>query len=213
MDSLGIEEKGAPPPQKQFEQDFKANVADLDAVHGKPRNEEEKKQDDSDIKQMDRDDLTPMWRSPWFPCKDLSKYLVKNPAREFPDLSQKYHKVQYVVRANFDHLQLQKAKGRSTPLVLPPHAHPDKCLDGDLTASPARRRKHLTRLISYCWQLNRLMDEHELWKQQQAEKRKVIKPKKKPKKEKKEKKKKKNKRGKKGKDTGLYIIYICVFYI
>ena len=190
-----------PPTLKQFTDDFVPTPKDIDAIHGN-RNEEEKKADDAAITQMATDDLKPKyWKAPWFECKDLSKYTVKDPAKEFPRIVRQYENIMDIWSKNF-RFGLQRRKNHN--LKMPPLARVDQALNGDLNASNERRRKHLMALISYCWQLRTILQEEERWKQQQSQRLAALRlakekeKKEKDKKSKKEEKKKKKKTKKKG---------------
>jgi len=78
------------PSLDEFTTDFQPTAADIDAIHGQPRTNEEKKTDETAIRGMETDGLSKHWNVPWFECKDLSAYHISNPAVEFPRIARVY---------------------------------------------------------------------------------------------------------------------------
>eukprot|EP01083_Nonionella_stella_P198456 728595_1 len=128
---------------------------------------------------METDGLSKHWSSPWFECKDLSKFHVSNPKVDFPRIARQYENILEVWQNNY---QYGRKIQQNPQLRLPPFARLDQACNGDLEASNARRRKHLIGTIAYCWQLRKICEDEKEWLRQQANKRRVIKPKKKTKK-------------------------------
>ena len=182
----------APPTLDEYQADFQPKVEDINAIHGS-RSNEETKEDEKFIREEETDSLSRAWESPWFECKDLSKYFVTDPRVEFPRLARQYGNIMEVWKTNFEY---GRKISQDKDLKLPQFARIDQAVNGDLEASVARRRKHLIGTIAHCWQLKQIIEEQKEWESKRAARRKMKSESKKKKKDKDDKDKDKKGKGK-----------------